>query len=65
MKNLIFTIAIILTLPSCTDKQGATKALLDAGYHPISVGGYAFLGCGEGDIYHTKFKVCRSDRADL
>jgi hypothetical protein len=53
MKQFIFTIAILFTLFSCTDEKGARKALLDAGYHPISVGGYAFWGCGEGDTFHS------------
>ncbi len=65
MKTSIFkylSVGILVFLSfSCTDKKGTTKTLLDAGYHPIKVGGYAFLGCGEGDIFHTKFVAMSPD----
>lgn len=41
-------------LTGCSNPQGATKALLDAGYTNIQVGGYGW-GCGQDDTTATKF----------
>ena len=35
--------------------KGARNALLNAGYHPIDVGGYSFFGCSKGDVCKTNF----------
>lgn len=61
MKKLILFVFTVFLLSSCTDEKAAREALLDAGYHPISVGGYAFWGCGEGDTFHTKFSAYSPD----
>ena len=61
MKNIILIAVIAVAATSCTNKEGATEALKDAGYHPIKVGGYAFFGCGKEDFYHTKFEAYSSD----
>lgn len=57
MKKLFIVLSILLLASSCTDEQGARKALLDAGYKPIQVGGYGFLEASKGDTFVTKFKA--------
>lgn len=67
MKKLTFSIIAILiiggifVLNTPTNKKGATKALTDAGYHPIEVGGYAWFSCSDNDFYATKFKAYSAD----
>ena len=61
MKRYLLVIVVGLLLISCTDKKGATKALLDSGFHSIQVGGYSFFGGGKDDIYKTKFKAYSPD----
>lgn len=65
MKYFVFYFLCIILLASCTNKDGATKALKDAGYHPVNVGGYAIWGCGEDDFYHTKFKAYSPDSSRI
>jgi hypothetical protein len=57
MKYLI--IAVLLC--SCTNKKGASKALKDAGLHPIQVKGYGWFDCGKDDIFATRFKAYSPD----
>lgn len=52
---------LFVLLFSCTNEKGARKALLDSGFHPIEVGGYDWWGCGENDLYSTKFLAYSSD----
>ena len=61
MKNTMFAILIIVLLASCTSEKRAEKALLDAGYNPIEVGGYAWFKCAEHDVFRTKFKAYSPD----
>jgi hypothetical protein len=61
MRKFILILPIALLALNCTNKNGATDALLDAGYHPIKVGGYSFFGCSEEDFYSTRFKAYSSD----
>ena len=56
MKKLFFAV-LALMLISCTDSEGARKVLLDAGYKPISIGGYGWFCGSKGDNYVTKFKA--------
>lgn len=49
------TLILLLALAGCTDPKAAEKALLDAGYTHITVGGYDAFGCGQDDSYSTKF----------
>lgn len=42
---------------SCTNPEGAKKALLDAGYTNVKTGGYDPFACGENDFYATKFSA--------
>lgn len=57
MKQVIITLFVLLLFCSCTDKDGATKALLDAGYKPIKVGGYGWFIGSDSDTFVTKFKA--------
>ena len=61
MKILVFALAIVALASSCTNKSRATEALLDAGYHPIEVGGYGFFKCSEDDHFATNFKAYSPD----
>lgn len=56
MKKLLFALLAFMLI-SCTDNEGARKTLLDAGYKPISVGGYGWFSGSKGDSYVTKFKA--------
>jgi len=61
IKKLILLVAAV-ALASCTDPDGARKALLDDGVEPVDVGGYAWFTCGKGDVYATRFKGKRDGR---
>lgn len=50
-------LALILLATACTDKDGAFRALRQAGYTHIETGGYPFWGCGDHDTFKTKFKA--------
>lgn len=65
MKNLIFILLLTIITFSCTNKKGAEKALRDAGYHPISIGGHGWFCCGEKDQYSTRFKAYSPDRTRI
>ena len=56
MKKIII-ITLTLFITSCTDKEGATKALLHNGYKPLKVGGYGFFAGSKDDVYVTKFEA--------
>lgn len=61
---LIATMTIMI-LFSCTDTSKAKKVLLDAGYHPIEVGGYGLLDCSQDDMYATRFKAYSPDSSRI
>ena len=62
MDKLLFLLFSLLLLgSSCTNNSKAKKALLQAGYHPIEVGGYGLWKCGEDDTFATKFKAYSPD----
>lgn len=58
INRLTLTFASLLLVSSCTNKNGAEKALKDAGYHPIEVGGYGLIVvkmiCMQQDLKHTR-----------
>lgn len=56
---------VIFSLSACTDEKGATEALLDAGYHPIEVGGYSFFGGADDDVFKTRFKAYSPDSSRI
>ena len=41
--------------PLWQDVEGATQALRNQDFTPVSVGGYSWLGCDSKDFYRTKF----------
>lgn len=55
MKRLAILALAGLTLAACSDPKAAMKALDDAGFTDITVGGYAAWSCGKDDSYATKF----------
>ena len=60
MKKLLILFSILIALcifNSCTDEEGARKALISAGYKPISVGGYGWFDGSKDDFFVTKFKA--------
>lgn len=61
----IFMIVVLLTVFGgggiMTNEKAANRALKDAGYHPISVGGYGWFDCSEDDFYKTRFSAYSSD----
>ena len=65
MKKLIFIILSIAFISSCTDIEGTNDALLDAGYHPIKVGGYDFFNGSKGDFYKTRFDAYSPDSSRI
>ena len=54
MKKMLL-MSVILALSACTDVSGASKALKDQGLDPTDVGGYAWFGCSDKDVFKTKF----------
>jgi hypothetical protein len=55
MRKLIITVCLALAITSCTDKEGARKALERNGYKPISVGGYGWFAGSKEDLWRTNF----------
>lgn len=56
-----FVFLVVTRLTSCYDARGARKALIDAGYHPIRVGGYGWACCGQDDAFSTRFEAWSPD----
>ena len=56
MKKLLVCL-LAIALFSCTDEDGARDTLLNAGFKPISVGGYGWFSGSKGDAFITKFKA--------
>lgn len=61
MKKFLFLFMLLGVMVSCTDKKGTIEALLDAGYHPITIGGYGWFKGAEKDFFVTKFKAYSPD----
>jgi len=60
MKKLFIGLAIVSTIfmtGACTKSNSARKALEQQGYTNISLGGYGWFGCSQGDYYATKFNA--------
>lgn len=64
-KKIFWSILLLIGIASCTNPKGAEKALRDAGYHPISVGGYAWFMCGQDDLFATKFRAYSNDSSRI
>lgn len=66
MKKVILLAVIAISLTSCfTDVEGSKKALIESGYHPISVGGYGWFSGGKEDFFVTKFKAYSTDSTQI
>ena len=61
MKKLL--LITLLALSACTSQGKATEALRAHGFTNVQIGGYAWFGCGKGDMYSNKF-VARNARGD-
>jgi len=61
MRTTLLITFISLLFIGCTNKDGAEKAIKQAGYHPIKVGGYGFFDCSEDDVFRTRFKAYSQD----
>ena len=59
MKKLFIVFAILaaLAMVSCTNGNGAKRLLESQGYEHVTITGYRWFGCGEGDWYHTGFEA--------
>lgn len=71
LKQISFSITVVviavilLQLVRCESPESARKALEDAGYHPIEVGGYGWFDCSEDDWYATKFRAYSADSSRI
>jgi hypothetical protein len=65
MKFLIIITVFTITIFSCTNESSAKKALLDSGYHPIDVGGYAWFDGSDDDVFKTRFKAYSPDSSRI
>ena len=50
-------IALALLATACTDPDGARRALADAGYTDVRIGGYDVWGCDDKDTFATAFEA--------
>jgi hypothetical protein len=57
--------AIILAMYPPINTVSAKKVLIQNGYYPISVGGYGWFECGDGDYYRTKFTAYNQDSTSI
>lgn len=57
MRKIFISTAIIITMASCTDPNGATKCLEGSGYTEITTNGYDFFNGSKDDFYKTKFRA--------
>lgn len=63
---LIFAIMITVRFNGgCERKDEARRVLKNANYHPITVGGYGWMKCGEDDVFATNFKAYNSDSSKI
>jgi len=56
---------LVLLTTSCTNPEGANKALIDAGYHPVEVKGYGWFDCSDDDLYSTRFRAYSADSSHI
>ena len=58
MKRILCALSaglLALTMTSCTDEEGARRALEAVGYTHIQITGYSFFTCSKDDFQHTGF----------
>ena len=51
----IFTVALIVLLCGCTNKDKTVSTLESSGYSDVKTGGYSWFSCGNDDTYATNF----------
>lgn len=57
MKKILFALIALALLAGCTNNDGASKALANAGYTNVELTGYSWLSCSDTDQYSTGFKA--------
>ena len=59
LKKAIFAVSLcgLILIGGCTQPDGATRHLLDAGYTNVVITGYNWFACSEDDTSHTGFKA--------
>lgn len=55
MKKIAFAVAALAALAACTDTEGAKRAAENSGLTEVEAGGYSLFGCGQDDMFRTKF----------
>lgn len=60
----IILIIGFLSTSFLTDKIGAEKTLIDAGYTPVSVGGHNYFGCSN-ELWATRFTAKSIDSTTI
>jgi hypothetical protein len=61
MKRLLIAVAFVLFIGGCTDSDNAQRILSQNGYTNISMTGYNFFSCSEGDFYNSGFRALSPD----
>lgn len=65
-RALAAVIAVGMLLSACTDKDGATRALREAGLTPVQVGGHGWFACdGKSDTFATRFTAINAQGATV
>ena len=60
--KLIATIAVLVSLSGCTDKDNAYRILTKEGYTSIIFRGYGFYSCLEGEAFRTNFTAMKNGK---
>ena len=56
MKSLIAIVLVMLALTGCASNPNEVLRVLEsAGFTNVELKGYSYFGCGEDDVYKTKF----------
>ena len=51
------TLALLMTLAACSDPETTRRVLGDQGLTNIETHGYSLWGCGQADVWVTKFSA--------
>ena len=60
--KLIATIAVLVSLSGCTDKDNSYKVLTKEGYTNITFTGYGFFRCPKEDMFRTNFTAKKNGK---
>lgn len=58
MSKHVLTAALLLS--ACTDESATRRTLEASGFTDVTVGGYAWFSCSEGDNFATSFSATNS-----